>query len=136
MGDYEGSFAELSQLNVKKLFPAYADWVKLDMLYYCIVHKKDHAKATNLYNDKQIQKYLVATASNITTLRILAAYEYFVVGNKKAGVDKMLSALKALESHAASKHASKFMEQEYCAMLISLFEEHDVMLISSDTNLS
>jgi len=124
MGDHEGSFADLSQLNVKKLHPAYANLVKLDMLYYYVVHKQDHVKATSLYNDKQLQKYFAATAINVSTLRTLAAYEYFVEGNTKAAMDKMSRALERIEAVATSKHATKFMEQEYCIKLISLLDEH------------
>ena len=55
LGEYDKSAGQFNRLNIDKLPTLYKNTVKLELIYYYIVHRPDFEKAKKLYSDKKIK---------------------------------------------------------------------------------
>ena len=119
MGRYD-EFVELyTRLDLAPLPALISSLVKADLLYYYSFYNPDYEKARELYKDGKLRSLLRLKFPGL--FRILAAYYFFVDGNKEKAVKLMKKAKKS-----AAKFPSKgirTMETEYIQELIEKAKE-------------
>ena len=119
MGEYDKSVEQYSRLNIDNLQTFYKNSIKLEILYYYIVHRPDFEKAKILYNDKQMKTLLEELGQLIpSTPRVCAAYEYFVNGDKEKGESLLEKAKADIENYPNS--GIRIMERDYYSHLEDL----------------
>ena len=88
-GKYEKALTEYLRLDLEKIPNYYRDAAMMDLVYLYTVYVPDYEQARKLHDDKRLRaKWKMKFPS---TLRILAAYHFFVLKDK-------LGAMKLLES--------------------------------------
>jgi len=113
-------FADVySRLDIDKLPGLYGIFIKADLLYYYTFYAPDYEKAREIYSDKRLQQVLGAAMPNI--LRISAAYEFFVLGEKEKAIRKMKRARAAVRR--LPNKGQRLMESEYLENLIAKARE-------------
>ena len=98
MGEHEKAYNEYKRLNTAKLPAAYSLPIKMERLYYHIVHKPDYYRASAIYADKKI-KAICTHSKAVDYSWVAVAYEYFVLGNKEKALKKLAQAQKDVENY-------------------------------------
>ena len=113
MGEYEQMLEQFKRLNLNKLQAFYRNNFKSDIAYYYIVHAPDFGKARQICQGEKMRAYLKLNMP--PAMRVSAAYEYFVNGNREAGRAILAKARKELEAYPNA--GARIMESDYCDML-------------------
>lgn len=108
-GRYDACIETYNSLPLDKLPPYYKNSVNLDYLYHHCVHRPDYDKAKALYARRDMQKYLNAPLPMIS--RTLAAYEFFVNGDRERASEHMKKAKAQIDSFPSK--GMRLMEKDY-----------------------
>lgn len=115
-GELEKSIACYDHIDLKSMQKYYRNSAYIDYLYYYIICTHDYDKAKEIYNHKGIKKLLNIPVP--TYMRILAAYEYYVLDNHEKSRELLGKAKIALQNHENKGIA--IMEQSYIIELEEL----------------
>ena len=117
-GQYDACIEMYDLLSLEKLPPYYRNSVRLDYLYHYIVHRPDHDKARALYAQRDMQKYLNAPLPMVS--RTLAAYEFFVCGDREKSGEHLKKAKAQIDSFP--NQGFQLMETDYLNHLARLIQ--------------
>ncbi|MCL2197486.1 MAG: M50 family metallopeptidase [Defluviitaleaceae bacterium] len=113
LGEYDKSIACYEKLKNYN-HPDFNTEIELDHLYYYTIHSPDYGKARTIFADNKVKKALKKHT------RIVAAYEYFVNGDKEKGKELLQKAKD--EAMKLPDNGTKLMEMDYCAKLEDVME--------------
>jgi len=122
LGRYD-EFAEVHKRLVKENLPSlYGAMVKADLLYYYSFYAPDYDEARKLYADKKLKNFLNMSLPG--TMRISAAYEFYVAENKEKAAKLLIKAKKSAAN--LPNLGQRTMELEYLQTLIDKVKgDHD-----------
>jgi len=112
-GEYQKSVSTFSILDPSTLPQYYRNVIHGAFLYHAIVHEPYYEKAKSLYEEKGMAKLLSSGLPPLT--RVLAAYEFFVLGNHEKGRKLAKKAKSDLENY--ENRGAVIMETDYHAEL-------------------
>ena len=113
LGSYDEAANLYESINLKKMPSIYKSLIMADLLYYYTIYKPDFEKAREIYKDKKLRNILNLNMPNF--MRILAAYEFYVLDNKHKAVKLMEKA--KIEADKLPNKGFRIMEKEYIQKL-------------------
>ena len=117
-GMYDEAIAQFDRLDLNKLPSYYKNAFQLDYLYYYCVIAPDYGKAKQIYERPKMSKFLnIPLPSNTRTL---AAYRFFVTGNKDTARDLVQKAKVQIDSYPIK--GIRLMEKDYLDQLEKLMQ--------------
>ncbi len=117
-GQYDACIEKYSILDLDKLPGYFKNSVRLDCLYHYCVHRPDYDKARELYAQRAMKKYLSAPLPMVS--RTLAAYEFFVCGDREKAGESLKKAKVQIENFP--NKGFQLMEQDYLDHLEKLMQ--------------
>jgi len=130
IGNHEASMDIMNRLSHIKLPAVYRNGILLEQLHYYTIHHRDLQKAAAIYANKKIKR-IFTHSKTIDFSWVIAAYEYFGLGNKEKAEKILTRAHKQLVNHP--NMGARMMYKDLIENVEKLIREDD-MVIAHEEN--